>query len=67
MTLEWPFPHVRCTRCGLDSSTLHPSFRIAHDGWEHRCPDVHPQVGHSRNALEPLEPATAAQPQKERS
>lgn len=44
-----PTTGVICEHCGSDPSQMSDStWRCAGDHWEHRCADVHPQVGHWR-------------------
>jgi len=40
------FAGTYCVRCG-SSDTFDPSWRWNGETWEHRCRDLHPQVGHT--------------------
>lgn len=40
----WLLP--RCTACGADMREPNGRWRYTAPGWEHKCPGIHPQVGH---------------------
>lgn len=41
----------RCDLCGAELEPAEPSWRMAGESWEHKCPGLHPQAGHPGTAV----------------
>ena len=55
---KYPPEMYRCAVCKRAVEPLDVGWRMGFNGWEHMCPDSHPQAGHCPSERVPVE-ATA--------
>lgn len=51
LCIRYPPEKYRCAACKAEVELLDARWRIGFNGWEHACPDHHPQAGHCPSEL----------------
>lgn len=57
---KYPPAQYRCVACKAAVNPASENWRMGFNGWEHACPDSHPQAGHCPSERIPAEAVAAS-------